>query len=225
MKILTHFNDRDHHIRIIELVEDQSRLYYESGALYTHVDRNGNNLLDYVSAMEVALESPSRFLLLGTAGGALATRLSRLGAAVTAVDICGDAFRFARRWFHLPSAVECVHSDALAFLQSTTRRWDAIAVDVFRGTEIPDSFLTTETSRLLAKALLPGGLVVWNVADTPQSWPAQWIGRTLRQAGFATRCVSVLGHDVGNTLIVGRSGGDKTYNSRLADPMPPDLAA
>ena len=39
----------------------------------------------------------------------------------------------ARRWFHLPADVECVHADALAFLRSTPRQWSAVAVDVFQG--------------------------------------------------------------------------------------------
>ncbi|MDP3747152.1 MAG: methyltransferase domain-containing protein [Phenylobacterium sp.] len=205
MKVLVQCDDLDRKVRIFEAVDDGSRFYFEDGALYTHVDAEGVNLLEYVSAMEAALKDRENLLLLGTAGGALATQLSRRGAKVTAVDNWPTAFEIARRWFHLPAEVECIHADALTFLRSTERRWDAVAIDVFSGTEIPDAMLTTDIGQLLAGVLSPGGLIVWNVADCTASWPAQWIARALRATGLTPRLVPVLAEDVGNTLVVCRA--------------------
>ncbi|WP_421931829.1 spermidine synthase [Phenylobacterium sp.] len=204
MKVLVEHDEGDRRVRVVELKDTGARLYYEDGALYTHVDVAGDNLLDYVAAMDDALASPASVLLLGTAGGALATLLSRRGAKVTAVDNWQTAFDIARRWFHLPSTVKCVKADAMAFLRSTSGQWDAIAVDVFRGVKIPDAMLTSDIGALLAKAMRPGGVIVWNVADTPTSWPAQWIVRALRLSGFSPSMIPVMDGDVGNTLIVCR---------------------
>jgi spermidine synthase len=204
MKVLTEGEEDDREFRVLERIADGSRLYYESGVLYTHVDAAGANLLDYVTAMEAALGEPASLLLLGTAGGALATAFSRRGARVTAVDDWQAAFDIAHRWFQLPATVDCVRSDAVAFLRSTSGQWDAIAVDVFRGTQIPPVFLTSEMGALLAGVLKPGGIVVWNVADSLASWSAQCVARTLRLAGLATKMVSVIDRDAGNTLVVGR---------------------
>lgn len=189
---------------MVELRRDGGRLYFDGQVLYTHVDSNGDNCLDYITAMEQALGAAENVLLLGTAGGALATRIARRGGQVTAIDDWAPAFEIARRWFHLPEAVECVHADAVTYLLSTTRQWDAVAIDVFRGPKIPAAILVSGIGDLLANVLAPGGLIVWNVADAPLSWSTQWIARALRRSGFDVVLISVLDGDVGNTLVVGR---------------------
>jgi spermidine synthase len=205
MKVLSRRHESGRSVRVVEYKFDGSRLYFDGPALYTHVDAQGGNLLAYISAMERALAGAPTVLLLGTAGGALATQLSRSGVAVTAVDDWSIAFELARRWFHLPDDVECIHADALALLRDTDRRWAAVAIDVFHGVEIPDDFLTTDVGHLLTKVVEPGGLIVWNVADTPGSWPARWIVKALRLQGLQPSMVSVVDVDVGNTLIVCRN--------------------
>jgi spermidine synthase len=205
MKMLVRQPKEEGSVCVVEQRYDGSRLYYEGGALYTHVDSGGNNLLEYISAMERALDGAQTVLLLGTAGGALATLLSRRGVSVTAVDNWPMAFDIARQWFHLPPNVECIPADALDFLRSNTRQWDAVAVDVFHGVEIPESILTSDIGALLARAAKPAGLIVWNVADTPRSWPAQWIVKALRLMALVPRLVSVMDADVGNTLVVCRN--------------------
>ncbi|WP_421931761.1 spermidine synthase [Phenylobacterium sp.] len=204
MKLLESHDDGDRRIRILERRADGSRLYFESGDLYTHVAASGENLLEYVEAMRCALENSPDVLLLGTAGGALATELSRTGSQVTAVDDMALAFVVARRWFHLPRQVECIQADALTFLRDTKRRWAAIAIDIFRGAEIPKHFLTTEIGFLLVEALEPGGMIVWNIAEGRNSWPVAWVARALRLIGLAPRIVSVSMDEESNTLIICR---------------------
>lgn len=198
-------------MRIFEQQGNGSRLYLDGGALYTHVDASGRNLLDYISAIERVIRRCDNVLLLGTAGGALATELSRRGAAVTAVDNWATAFEIARRWFHLPAEVECIHADAVEFLSSNKRCWSAVVVDVFRGVEIPDCVLTSEIGSLLRRAVSPGGLIVWNVADGPDSASVKWIRNALAAAGLTSRAVSVLDPDVGNTLVVASSQGPRRF--------------
>jgi spermidine synthase len=205
MKVLAHSEDGARHVRVIERKYDSSRFYYDGGTLYTHVDAGGRNLLQYINGMDEALGPAQDVLLLGTAGGALATQLSRRGVAVTAVDDWATAFEIARRWFHLPDDVHCVHADALAFLRSTPDRWSAIAIDVFHGLEIPPAVLIDEIGALLRRALKPGGAMVWNVADHPKSWIVCWIVTTLGFAGLYPEIRSVYDDDLGNTLVVGHT--------------------
>jgi spermidine synthase len=205
MKVLSRRHEAGRSVRVVEYRFDGSRLYFDGPALYTHVDAHGGNLLAYISAMARTLAGAPTVLLLGTAGGALATQLSRAGVAVTAVDDWLTAFELARRWFHLPDDVECIHADALTLLRETDRQWAAVAIDVFHGVEIPDEFLTEDVGHLLKKVVEPGGLIVWNVADSPGSWPARWIVRALRLQGLQPSMVSVIDVDVGNTLVVCRN--------------------
>lgn len=204
MKVLATGEEEGRSFLVLEKMKDGSRLYYEGGVLYTQVDASGDNLLDYVSAVAAELGEPTSLLLLGTAGGALATIFSRRGARVTAVDNWQAAFDIARQWFSLPVSVDCVKADAAEFLRSTSEQWDAIVVDVYKGAAIPDSMLTSDIGSLLAKVMRACGVIVWNIADGPQSRPARWISGALRRSGLNPSMVSVLNADVGNTLIVCR---------------------
>jgi len=138
MRELASYEDDATLIQIMESSKDGSRFYFEGGALYTHIDGSGRNLLYYVDGMLKLLRRSQDILLLGTAGGALASELHRRGSRVTAVDNCPVTFDIARRWFYLPEQVECVQADAGDFLAATTGKWNAVAIDVFRGFEIPD---------------------------------------------------------------------------------------
>jgi spermidine synthase len=210
MRILLEETEGSRRILVLEDRQDGSRRYLDGGALYTHVDAQGNNLLDYITAMKRVLARAPDVLLLGTAGGALATELSRKGVAVTAVDNWPRSFDIAKQWFHLPPEVECMRNDALDFLRQTSRQWSAIAIDVFLGTSIPDSILTSDVAGLLAQRTRRDGLIVWNVADAPDSREARWITEALALQGLAPATVSVLERSVGNTLIVCRNGRRNT---------------
>lgn len=205
MNLLAFHDDGVRRMRVIELLHDGSRLYIEGEALYTHIDRGGENLLGYVDTMRSALTDAPRVLLLGTAGGALATELSRRGTQVTAVDDTAWAFAVARRWFHLPDQVECVHADALSYVRDTSRRWSGIAVDVFRGVEIPDQFMAPEFGALLLRSLEPGGVIVWNVADGPASWAVAQVSRAMKRTGLLPHLIQVHTDEWSNTVVVCRA--------------------
>ncbi|MDI6624953.1 MAG: hypothetical protein QME55_09505 [Brevundimonas sp.] len=203
MRILERVEEDGRQVSVVELVSDGSRHYYDGGVLYTGVDAAGTNTLDYVDAMALALPRSGKVLVLGTAGGALATLLHRAGACVTAVDIWPQAFSLARRWFHLPAAVTCVRADAAAFLRATPTLWPAVAVDVFDGLTIPPSMLARETGASLARVLSPGGVIVWNVAAGLNELDTRRVLRMLRESGLAARAKSVRGdHRLANTLVI-----------------------
>ncbi len=202
MILLALHREGDRRFRIVELQDDGSRAYIEGDALYTHVTGAGDNLLAYVETMRGALADAPRVLLLGTAGGALATELSRRGTEVTAVDDMAWAFVAARRWFQLPDQVECVHADALAYLGATTRRWSGIAVDVFRGVDIPDQFMTPKFGALLLRALEPGGVIAWNVADGPASRATAFVARAMKQIGLVPQLIQVAADEWSNTVVI-----------------------
>ena len=55
MESLHRHTEAERDIRILESKSDGSRLYLDGAVLYTHVDSEGRNRLDYVAAMERAL--------------------------------------------------------------------------------------------------------------------------------------------------------------------------
>jgi predicted membrane-bound spermidine synthase len=80
MECLHQHTEAERDIRILESKSDGSRLYLDGVVRYTHVDCDGRNRLDYVEAMERALAGAQSVLVLGTAGGALASQLCRRGS-------------------------------------------------------------------------------------------------------------------------------------------------
>lgn len=204
MIVLAGYEDGERSIRIVELLHDRSRAYLEGDALYTHVDHAGENLLAYVETMRTALARSAQVLLLGTAGGALATALSGPGASVTAVDNLAWAFTAARRWFGLPNQIQCIHADALTFLRRNTRRWTGIAIDLFCGLEVPGRFMTAEFGDLLRDALAPGGVLVWNIADNARSPSVAWVLQSMLASGLAAEAIEVSADGYSNTVVVRR---------------------
>jgi len=203
MRLLERIDEISREVRVVELIHDGSRLYYDRGVLYTGIDAAGNNILEYVHAMHHALRGTRDVLLLGTAGGALASELHRSGAQVTAVDSWPGAFDLARRWFHLPRDVACVEADAAAFLKRTDGTWSGVAVDVFDGLQIPSSVLSEDFARTLLRVLAPGGRIVWNVAAGAHDLETRRVLRLLRRVGLTPRTHPVRGDpELANTLVL-----------------------
>lgn len=209
MRILAKIEDADRRVLILEGRADGSRVYLDRGVLYTGIDAAGRNNLAYVTAMAEALPREGSVLVLGTAGGALPSLLHAAGLNVTAVDNWAGAFEIARRWFRMPPDITCVKADAVEFLQQSTARWSAIAVDVFNQMAIPSSLLTSTFGASLSRALSPDGSVVWNVAAGARQLETWRVLETLRGAGLAPRTRSLHGDDIlANTLVIGRKAFD-----------------
>lgn len=58
MRLLAEHEDGDRVVRVLETLSDGSRRYYDGVTLYTAVDRDGRNLLEYIFAMARALDDP-----------------------------------------------------------------------------------------------------------------------------------------------------------------------
>ncbi len=135
-------------------------VYYQSRA-----DKNGVSLLNYIHALFglIRQKRAKTVLMIGCAGGSLATMLTREGCAVVAVDLNPQAFLLARQHFFLPDAVDCRVADGFAFLRSTRRKFDAIVLDAFRGGDVASELLTEEFFAQAKKRLNKGGAVFVNL--------------------------------------------------------------
>lgn len=102
-------------------------------------------------------------LMIGCGGGSLGTMLDRAGARVTIVDINPRAFQIARMYFGLPREIDCYVGDGRDFLRADRHRYDAIVLDAYSGSRIPEH-LCTETFFGLAQTRLDySGFLVGNV--------------------------------------------------------------
>jgi spermidine synthase len=152
-------------INIEEELKTGAIAYWQGDYYQSRADKNGVSLLDYIHAIFGLLQQrhAKHVLMIGCAGGSLATMLTRVGCQVVAVDVNPQAFLLARRYFGLPKTVDCRVADGADFLLATRRKFDAIVFDAFHGGRIA-SDLMSETVFLQAfKRLHTNGAIFVNV--------------------------------------------------------------
>jgi spermidine synthase len=139
--------------------------YWQGIDHQSHADRDGVSLAAYIHGIYGFLRQAKagKVLMIGGAGGTLATMLVRSGVSVTMVDISAKSFAIARDYFQLPDAVECHVADGAKFVARDKQRYDAIVLDAFDQDKIPKVFWT-KTFFAAAKARLrPGGVFLVNI--------------------------------------------------------------
>jgi spermidine synthase len=166
--------------------------YWQAEDHQSVADRNGVSLAEYIHALYGLLlqKRPRNVLMIGCAGGTLATMLSRKGVAVTLVDIDPLSFEIARTYFQMPLSVKCHTRDGRAFLRSTRQRYDAIVLDAFADEIIPPHLLEPGFFHLVKARLKRGGLFLINIVVRDDDDPVP--GRILRDLGSVWRGVRLL---------------------------------
>ena len=152
-------------ITIARVARTGGLIYAQGGCHQSESDGNGVSLSTYIHALYgfVRQAGARRVLLIGCGGGTLATMLTRDGAAVTIVDI-NEASRYvARRYFGVPDSTPFHVEDGLAFLLRGASKFDAIVLDAYHASEIPEHLTTEAFFRAAAARLAKKGLLLANV--------------------------------------------------------------
>jgi spermidine synthase len=220
-------------VKILRGQTDGSHAYASGGWYHSHADRNGISLASYVHAVYGLVQQAQarRVLLLGCAGGTLATMLARVGCAVTAVDIDPDCFALARKFFGMPADVACHLDDGRAFLETHAGAFDAIIVDAYHRHAIPAHLSSAEFFALARKRLAAHGIVAVNaVLAHDLDRLADRVAAGLAAAGLSTRILDVAGTRDRNAIILGGAVGGlsrptlQVRPDTLADTLAAELA-
>ncbi|MBL8644006.1 MAG: methyltransferase domain-containing protein [Rhodospirillaceae bacterium] len=157
-------------VRLVRNRRKGTLTYVQKGGNQSAVDENGVSLDSYIHALYgLALQAlarqgqPKTALMIGCAGGTLATMLARAGVAMTVVDIEKAAFTLAKTHFGLPASVKCRVADGLKFMQRTRARFDAVIIDAFIGEKIPPQFTGEAFSTAARRCLRKNGALFVNV--------------------------------------------------------------
>jgi spermidine synthase len=109
---------------------------------------------------------PRRALLLGLGAGTIAHLLvRRFGPLpIVGVEADPDVLALARAQFGLDLlALTIVEGDAFEYVPSCAERFDYVAVDLYRGSELQGAALARPFLRALKELLLPGGQIYFNL--------------------------------------------------------------
>lgn len=198
--------------------------YEQKGGHQSSADRNGISLDAHIHALYgLALQNPGkRILLIGCAGGTLATMLAKAGRRVSVVDIDPVSFRVAKCHFGLPDRVNCHVSDGLKFLQRTRQRYDALIVDAFVGENIPSHMTGPAFFKAALRCLRKHGAVLVNVCiDGKSDLTADRIAAQFKERDFTTRILDSPGSER-NTIVL---AGDVRHLRRPRLLIQPDADA
>ena len=186
---------------------DGALAYYQNGSFHSQADDKGDSICVYIHVLhEIIRQSRLRnILIIGCAGGTLATMLRRQHCKVTIVDINPMTFAIARDYFHMPDDVRCVRRDGIAYLRQTPKIYDAVVVDVFGGDNtVPRAFTTAAFFQNVREVLSPVGLMLMNfITADDRDARADAIARNAGLAGMDVTLFDWPRHKDRNTLIIG----------------------
>lgn len=140
-------------------------LYRQGNCHQSEGDPRGVSLSTYIHAIFGLLRQAEAksVLLIGCGGGTLATMLSAEGVRTVLVDINPWSFEIARRYFGLPDSIDRHVADGAAYIAAGKTRFDAIVLDAYHASLIPDHLTTPDFFRACAKRLTKRGCLIANV--------------------------------------------------------------
>jgi len=172
-------------IEILERQRDGARLYRVGDGIQTMARPDGESLFGYVHALKKLCYESQTVLLIGGAGGSLATMLARRGRTVVVVDIDPVARLLAERYFGLDLRVEWITADGLALTGRWHRRFDAVIVDACDAHGTVKAFLDVTWLAETMNSVQPGGQLLLNLANSGDAWdPGSRIARGIATKGF-----------------------------------------
>lgn len=134
---------------------------------------------DHVELAPYLHPSARTALVIGLGGGLQARMLELHGLEVTSVDIEPGVVRLAREYFGVTG--ETVVADGREFLESSSRRFDVIVLDVFGGGEPPAHLMDRGAFEAVRRCLHPGGLVVVHLFGKPDHPAVHAVARRVRE--------------------------------------------
>jgi spermidine synthase len=179
--------------------------YEQGGCLQSEADGNGISLASYIHAIfGLILQAKARtILMIGCAGGTLATMLAQAGHKVTIIDVNPASFILAKQYFALPDSVECRIADGKSFLHSDTKTYDAIVLDAFHGDRIPAHLKSLSFYYLVANRLSRRGAVFANVHVLHDfDLPADRIADCMSNVFPDVRLLDSVGYNGRNAIVM-----------------------
>jgi spermidine synthase len=201
--------------QFIQVVErDGARRLYLDEGLATHSVWRRDEVLTggvwdtYLAVPDLLGRPPRRVAMLGNAAGTAARAFQRYYpfTRIDGVELDPAVSDAGRRFFEMGriANLEVHDMDARSYLRQTDRTYDLIVVDAYRPPYVPFYLATEEFFELVRDRLYPGGIVLLNVATTPDDHSlAGHIGGTLASVlprAFAWQPLRF------NQIVIGQNG-------------------
>ena len=193
LKLLEERETNEQYARVLESPEGTRTMELGEGHAIHSLKRPGSVLTsaywdELLVLGHLSGRAPKKVLILGNAGGTIATALRTLDpdVHVDAVDYDAQLAELGKKWFGLGGPrLRLLTGDARVELRRSAGGYDAIIVDAYRQPYIPFHLSTREFFELAKDRLAPGGVVVVNVGHPEGDEELeQVLGATMRAAGL-----------------------------------------
>jgi spermidine synthase len=194
-------------IKIIQSKDDGKLSYHQDVCFHSQINAEGVSTCAYVHVMYSLIRQAEakKVLMIGCAGGTLATMLHRIGCRVTVVDVNPHAFTLAKKYFQMPSEIECIEDDGWSYLLRTGKCFDAIAVDAFNNYGIvPEQFTNEDFFMVVKEVLKPFGMIAINMLiEHDMDLLADRMALNMEKAGLPAMLFDWPGRTSRNTIVAG----------------------
>ncbi len=191
-------------IRIAREKTTGALIFAQAGGRQSSIDAQGVSIEVYIHALLslVMQTRAKKVLMIGCAGGTLATMLHHMGVRVSVVDIDPQTFIIAQKHFGMPRSVRCIAGDGLAYMQRTRAKFDAVIVDAFIGEKVPPQFMGDAFCAAAKRVTNNKGMVFVNVClDSVRDTTADDLAERMKSHGWRTRLLDEPG-PMRNAIVV-----------------------
>ncbi|HET8604425.1 MAG TPA: fused MFS/spermidine synthase [Marmoricola sp.] len=218
--------------RVVQAADDERTLELNEGQAIHSIYEPGRYLVGgYWDEMLVApfagAHPPRSVAILGSAAGTTARALGHYfpGVRVDAVELDPAITAVGRQLFDLRGPrLHTWTADARPWLETTSRRYDAILVDAYRQPYIPFYLATEQFFALARQHLRPGGVLAVNVGHPPQSDALEKVLSATVRAAFGADRVWRDPVDDTNTVLLATTGRTDPSTALQEASLPPDVA-
>ncbi len=145
---------------------DSIRLLKLNTIIQTEMNKKTHkSVSEYLKVLDCvvpASKEPAKALILGLGGGVTANLFSKKNYASDCVEFDERILNAAKDYFYLPSDINLIHADARFFINSNSKKYDLVLVDLFKAEEQPAHVITKESLEKLKTCLSDSALLLIN---------------------------------------------------------------
>ena len=157
----------------------------------------------------------SDLLLMGLGGGMLFNQFKRLGFNVDVVELDERIKDAAINYFAVPAETPIIVDDARRVINTSTKTYDVIVLDLFFNETPPAQVPTIESFTKLKTMLNDGGMVLMNFygyLTGTKGRAARSVIKTFEKAGFVVTLLPTPGPEDGRNLIMCATLGEPDWS-------------
>ncbi len=161
----------------------------------------------YIASLASKLPEKSNALMLGLGGGQIPNILYKMNFNVDVVELDQRIVDVAHDYFYLNNNVDVTVDDARHYLETTTKKYDVIIIDVFHGDVAPPHMLSLQSFQKAASLLNKNGLILVNFfgfLHGDLGKPERSLYNTMVAAGLRTKIMPTTGKEEDrNAMFIG----------------------